>query len=175
MTQLCCSIAGHLILKMQIVLTDSVSAKKLHTKLLRIMIYQSRFLTRQQTQLLLSLSLLVCSASTCEDWCCCTCTKQQHKKQHKQLSHTQATIPTTKTPNTLICIVRVRKLEGGLLTYNKYNITFTEQNIATNINTHNKKTTNGQNPHKQTHTYHSFQPIHTTTTFSIISTTLDRE
>ena len=48
-----------------------------------------------------------------------------------------------KIPNisnyTPICIVRVRKLGGRLLTYIEHNITVTELNIPTNINQHRSR------------------------------------
>ena len=40
------------------------------------------------------------------------------------------------TIHTLIFIERVRKLGGGLLTYIKHNITFTDLYVTTNIITH---------------------------------------
>ena len=58
-------------------------------------------------------------------------TLSQYKKQN----------PTSKIPNipnyTPICTSRVGKLGKGLLTYIKHNITFTDLNIPTIINTHN--------------------------------------
>ena len=52
MTQLSCSLAGHLILKMQIVSTNTASAMNIHPELFCILIYQSQFPARWLPQLL---------------------------------------------------------------------------------------------------------------------------
>ena len=120
---------------------------------------------------LTQLILLSLAGDAYEDWCCCTHTKPQHNTNasphtYKQYYPSNNKQNRQKLTYTTVYKSRAGKLgRRGLLIYIKHDITFTDLNISTNINTHTHYRTT--NPHNQTH--HIFYTIFTTTRCKITS------